>query len=287
MDHVEKAVGDVEPVDLVERGPASLGGVGAGFDPVGVGIGEVVHEPPRIPDPTVAIAHGARDAAGEAGLAHAAAALLGALRAGGAARGPAGPPHPAGQAPLPRRRLATAPDQEHAVTAHDDGADADARVIRILAAHGEPLTPFPRARPRCRTSQRRAPRPAPSPRGSVHPDGASARAPPRTRARAPPRPPRTSAGGRARPPASSSWPGDRAWSERRRAGVARPPRGAPRRAGGSRCPGATVRCPPPSCPPSRSRSGRCVRSRTPASGPPPPARPPSLRPHPDREAPGP
>src|SRR5437016_5043500 len=160
-------------------------------------------------------------AVGDVDHAHVAAALLGDLTADGVDRGLAELHHPAGQAPLPRRRLATAPDQEHAVTAHDDGADADARVIRILAAHGEPLTPFPRARPRCRTSQRRAPRPAPSPRGSVHPDGPSARAPPRTRARAPPRPLRTSAGGRARPPASSSWPGDRAWSERRRAGAAR------------------------------------------------------------------
>src|SRR5207302_9738762 len=115
MDHVEKAVGDVEPVDLVERGPASLGGVGAGFDPVGVGIGEVVHEHPMIPDPTVAIAHDARDDAGHVDHAHVAAALLGDLTADGVDRGLAELHHPAGQAPLPRRRLATAPDQEHAV----------------------------------------------------------------------------------------------------------------------------------------------------------------------------
>src|SRR5213594_2230746 len=140
MDHVEKAVGDVEPVDLVERGPASLGGVGAGFDPVGVGIGEVVHEHPMIPDPTVAIAHDARDDAGHVDHAHVAAALLGDLAPDGVDRRLAELDRPAGQAPLPRRWLAAAPNEQDAVPSNDDGADAGARVVRVLAAHAEPTS---------------------------------------------------------------------------------------------------------------------------------------------------
>src|SRR5262249_57947107 len=118
--------------DLCERGPASLGGVGAGFDPVGVGIGEVVHEHPMIPDPTVAIAHDARDDAGHVDHAHVATALLGDLTADGVDRGLAELHHPAGQAPLPRRRLATPPDQEPAVASHHDRAHAAARVLPIF-----------------------------------------------------------------------------------------------------------------------------------------------------------
>src|SRR5262245_5566295 len=140
MDHVEKAVGDVELLDLQERSPASLGGVGAGFDPVGVGIGEVVHEHPMIPDPAVAISHDPRDHAGHIDHAHLAAALFGDFTPDGIDGRFAQLHHPAGETPLSRRGLATASNQEHAVAANDDGADADARIVRIFAAHIEPAS---------------------------------------------------------------------------------------------------------------------------------------------------
>src|SRR5207244_10939900 len=43
--------------------------------------------------------------------------------------------HPARHAPRAGHRRLAAPHQEHAPLAQDDGADADAREVRVLAAH--------------------------------------------------------------------------------------------------------------------------------------------------------
>ena len=41
-------------------------------------------------------------------------------------------------APLPRQGDAAALDEQHAVAVEDHGADADARIVGILATHGRP-----------------------------------------------------------------------------------------------------------------------------------------------------
>src|SRR5262245_56564473 len=46
----------------------------------------------------------------------------------------------AGQAPFPKRRRLAAADEQHLALVQDDGAHADSRVVRILAAHTGPLS---------------------------------------------------------------------------------------------------------------------------------------------------
>src|SRR2546430_15838032 len=46
----------------------------------------------------------------------------------------------AGQAPLAQGRRAPALDEQHAVAMEDDRADADPRVVRVLAAHTGPAS---------------------------------------------------------------------------------------------------------------------------------------------------
>src|SRR5882724_482257 len=46
----------------------------------------------------------------------------------------------AGQAPLAERRRLAAPHEQHLVLVEDDGADADPRIVRVLAAHAEPVS---------------------------------------------------------------------------------------------------------------------------------------------------
>src|SRR5205807_2625853 len=65
-------------------------------------------------------------------------ALLGHLARDRLARRLAEVDEPAGQAPLAERRGLAALDEQHAALVEDDGADADARVVRVLAAHAGP-----------------------------------------------------------------------------------------------------------------------------------------------------
>src|SRR5437867_3053933 len=75
----------------------------------------------------------------------------------------------AGQAPLPEGRRLAAAHEQHPVLVEDDRADADPRVVRVLAAHAGPVSQasvayLPRASRRPSRPARRAPeglRPAP------------------------------------------------------------------------------------------------------------------------------
>src|SRR6185503_16858232 len=88
-----------------------------------------------VADASVVIAHHAVHDAGEAGDTNLQATLLADLARDGLPRRLAELHEPAGQAPLAGRRLAAAPDEEHARAVEDDGAHAHARLRGIFAAH--------------------------------------------------------------------------------------------------------------------------------------------------------
>src|SRR3989442_12700746 len=93
-----------------------------------------------IPNAARLVAHDALHDAGDGPHPDREAALLGHLTRHRLARRLAEVHEPAGEAPLARRgRLAT-PDEQHAALVEDNRADADPRVLRVLAAHARPAS---------------------------------------------------------------------------------------------------------------------------------------------------
>src|SRR5262247_3137042 len=112
-DHVEQAVGRLEPGDLLEGHPLGLVGVAAGHDGLGIRVGKIVHEDVMVPDPAGLIAHDALDDPGDVDDADGAAALLGHLADDRLARGLADLHQAAGQRPPAHRRRASPAHEQH------------------------------------------------------------------------------------------------------------------------------------------------------------------------------
>src|SRR3989442_15605441 len=86
------------------------------------------------------VAHDALHDAGDARHPDREAALLGHLTRHRLARRLAEIHEPAGEAPLARRGRLAAQDEQHAALVEDNRADADPRVLRVLAAHARPAS---------------------------------------------------------------------------------------------------------------------------------------------------
>src|SRR5213593_1509638 len=139
-DHVQEPLGRVELGHAVDFEPLRIAGVATGHDIHGLRIRQVVHQHVMISDAARVVLHDAVERPRHVDDLDLDPAFFHDLARDGLARGLAELDQTAGQAPLAERGRLPAPHEQHLVLVQDNGADADPRIVRILAAHVGPAS---------------------------------------------------------------------------------------------------------------------------------------------------